>query len=182
MDSFELNKLAGAVLGSLLFVMLTAFVSDVIVYSPAPKTPGYALPEPQPVAAAAPVAAAPAEPIGVRLASADVGRGEAAFKKCAACHTNDRGGASRVGPAMWNLLDRPKAAVAGFAYSDVLKSQAAAGGKWDFASLDGFIANPRGYAPGTKMAFAGIASPKERADLLAYLRSLADAPVPLPTN
>jgi cytochrome c len=182
MDSFELNKIAGAVLSVGLFVMGMGFLSELLISSPAPRQQGFALPVPE-VTAAAPAAAAsaaPAEPLPVRLAAADAARGETAFRRCSACHTNDKAAANRVGPAMWGVVERAKASVPGFAYSDAAKAQAAAGDKWGFAQLDAFIENPKGYMPGTKMAFAGIANARERADLLAYLRTLSDAPVPLP--
>ncbi len=180
MDSFELNKIAGAVLGALLFVMGTGFLAELLVHSGTPATAGYDLPKPEPVAAAAPAAAPAAEPIAVRLASAETSRGEAAFKKCAACHSVAKGGASGIGPALWSVVQRPKAAHPGYAYSGPLAELGKKGEAWTYESLDQFVANPRGYVPGTKMAFAGIANPRERADLIAYLRTLADTPAPLP--
>jgi len=128
-------------------------------------------------AAAEKAAAAPVEPIAVRLAAADVERGKAAAKKCASCHTFDKGGKNGVGPNLWNVVMAAKGHAEGFAYSQALLGT---GGQWTYEALDAFLANPKAYAPGTKMSFAGISRPDERADLIAYLRTLADEPAPLP--
>lgn len=183
MDSFEFNKIAGAVLGTLLFVMGTGFAADVIFSPQKPEKPGYeivvAQATPAGGAAGAPAAAA-VEPIAVRLAKADVAKGANAAKKCVSCHAFEKGGANKVGPAMWNIVERTKGGAAGFPYSNALKERVAKGEKWDYASLDAFLENPKGYLPGTTMGFAGIKKADERADVIAYLRSLADSPAPLP--
>nr|WP_246747965.1 cytochrome c family protein [Methylobacterium sp. SD274] len=178
MDSFELNKVAGAVLGTLLLAMGSGFVAE-LIYSPKPAgSAGYALPEPQPEAAGGgAAAAAKVEPLPVRLASASVEKGTGAAKKCAACHSFEKGGPNKVGPHLWGVVDRQRAHEGGFEYSAALKEK---GGTWTYDELDHFLANPKTYVPGTKMAFAGIQSPQERADVIAYLRSLADTPAPLP--
>ncbi len=178
MDSFEFNKIAGAVLGTLLFAFGSGFVADAIYHSKPAGNAGYALPEPAPAAAGggAP-AAAQAEPIAVRLASANVEKGQSGSKACAACHSFEKGGPNKVGPGLWDTVERQKAAHAGFEYSAALKEK---GGTWTYADLDAFLENPKGYAKGTKMAFAGISSPQERANVIAYLRSLSDSPKPLP--
>ncbi len=178
MDSFELNKVAGAVLGTLLLAMGSGFVAE-LIYSPKPAgSAGYALPEPQPEAAGGgAAAAAKVEPLPVRLASASVEKGTGAAKKCAACHSFEKGGPNKVGPHLWGVVDRQRAHEGGFEYSAALKEK---GGTWTYDELDHFLANPKTYVPGTKMAFAGIQAPQERADVIAYLRSLADTPAPLP--
>ena len=178
MDSFELNKVAGAVLGTLLLAIGSGFVAELIYEAKPAGSAGYALPEPQPEAAggAAP-AAAKAEPLPVRLASASADKGMGAAKKCAACHSLEKGGPNKVGPHLWGVVDRQRAHESGFEYSAALKEK---GGSWTYDELDQFLTNPKTYVPGTKMAFAGIAAPQERADVIAYLRTLADAPAPLP--
>ncbi len=180
MDSFELNKIAGAVLGSLTFVMLTSFGGELLFAEKKAAKAGYelAMPAGSAVAATAPVVAA--EPIDVRLASADKAKGETTFKQCTACHTPDKGGANKVGPNMWGVMGRSKGQVAGFGYSAALKAVAAKGEKWDFATIDKFLASPKGYIAGTSMSFAGISNPKTRADLVAYLNTLSDSPLALP--
>jgi cytochrome c len=122
--------------------------------------------------------AAEAQPIGVLLASASVESGEKAAKKCAACHSFDEGGANKVGPGLWGVVNRPIAGHEGFAYSEALSGKS--GEIWDYDHLNQFLTSPKAYAPGTKMSFAGISKEAERADVIAYLRSLAAEPAPLP--
>ena len=177
MDSFELNKVAGAVLGALLFAVGSGFVAE-LIYHPKPAgNAGYALPEPEPKSGGAAAEAPKAEPIAVRLASADADKGKGGTKACAACHSFEKGGPNKVGPDLWDVVEREKAHAAGFEYSAALKEK---GGTWTYDDLDHFLENPKGYAKGTKMAFAGISSPAERANVIAYLRSLSDSPKPLP--
>jgi len=181
MDSFELNKIAGAVLATLL-VTLGLNIFSGIIFAPRPAgDAGYPLPVPQedaaPQGTAAP--AAQTEPLPVLLASADVAKGQAAVRKCASCHSFDKGGPNRVGPNLHEVVGRPKAAVPNFSYSAALKGK---GGEWTFEDINAFIQNPKGYANGPTMAFAGVGSAAERADILAYLRSLSDSPKPLPTQ
>ena len=176
MNSFELNKVAGAVLGALLFVVGSGFVAE-LIYHPKPAgKAGYDLPEPEPESAAAPTAEK-VEPITVRLASASVEKGQGGTKACQACHSFEKGGPNKVGPGLWEVVERNKGAHAGFEYSAGMKEK---GGAWTYDDLDQFLASPKGYVKGTKMAYAGIAAPQERANVIAYLRSLAEAPKPLP--
>ena len=178
MDSFEINKILGAVLFTCL-VMLALNIAASAMFTPAkPQKPGYeiAVTE-QPAEGAKPEAAAPPEPIEKLLASASVEKGEQSAKKCVACHTFTKGGPNRVGPNLYGVVNRPKASEGGFAYSDALKSK---GGNWSIDDLSAFLASPRTFAPGTKMTFVGLPKGSERADVIAYLNSLADNPAPLP--
>ncbi|MDB5651797.1 MAG: cytochrome c class [Hyphomicrobiales bacterium] len=177
MDSFEFNKIAGAVLGTLLFVMGLGIFSDALFHHAPPKVAGYNLPaaEAESAAAATPAAAVPLPQL---LAKADPKKGETLVKPCSACHTFDKGGANKVGPHLYGVVERAKASVEGFAYSDSLKSK---GGKWDYEDINAFITNPKGYASGTKMAYGGEKDPARRADIISYLRTLSDTPAPLPT-
>ena len=176
MNAFEVNKIAGAVLGALLFAAGSGFVAE-LIYHPKPAgKAGYALAEAEPEQAAA-LAEAKAEPISVRLASANVEKGQGGTKACHACHSFDKGGPNKVGPDLWDVVERKKGAHEGFDYSAGLKEK---GGTWTYADLDEFLTSPKNYIKGTKMGFAGIASPQERANVIAYLHTLSDSPKPLP--
>ncbi len=109
-----------------------------------------------------------AKPVEFYLAQADVAKGADVFKKCTACHTIAQGGANGLGPNLWATLGKPHGHVAGFAYSDALKSVP---GVWDWKSMDEWLTSPRKYAAGTKMTFAGLGNPQDRANLIAYLNS-----------
>ncbi|MHA6298653.1 c-type cytochrome [Devosia sp. CAU 1758] len=180
MDSFELNKIIGAVLGTLLFVMGVGFLAEAIYHPIENRGPGYALPEPEVAEGGAVVEEAPAVPLGVLLASASVDRGASAVRKCQSCHNFGEGEPNKQGPALYGIVGAEKAHAEGFAYSDILLQQKAEGQVWSYENLDAFLTNPRGYAPGTKMSFAGVRSPEERADILAYLQTLSSSPVPFP--
>jgi cytochrome c len=121
-------------------------------------------------------AGAAAVPIATLLATGDVAKGEAVFKKCMACHTIAQGGANGIGPNLWAALGKSHGHVAGFAYSDALKGVA---GNWDWEGMDKWLSNPKKYAPGTKMTFAGLGNPEERANLLLYINSQGSN-LPLP--
>lgn len=180
MDSFELNKIAGAVLGTLLFALGLNILAGIIFAPTKPAVPGYDLPAAEETAAAAGAGApaqAPAEPLPVLMAKADPKKGETAAKKCVACHDFTKGGPNKVGPNLYDIVGRAVASHAGFGYSAAMKAH---GGDWTYEALDAFIHNPKKATPGTAMAFAGVNKPEERADILAYLRTLSDSPKPLP--
>jgi cytochrome c len=180
MDSFEFNKLIGGLLGAVFIVFSISIVSDTIFASPSPEKPGFIIEAAEEEPAEGP--AAPAEePIAVLLASANPEAGAAVFKKCTACHTAESGGANKVGPNLWNIVNRPLASHEGFAYSAAMKEFAQGGSvAWDYEHLSNFLASPKGYIKGTAMGFAGVKKPDERANLIAYLRTLSDSPAPLP--
>jgi cytochrome c len=177
--SMELNKIFGAVLLAGLIAMLSGFASEVLVHPKKSEKNAYAVAVPQGAAVADKGAAAAAGPaaIGPLLASADAAAGQGVAKACAACHSFDKGGANKVGPNLFGVVGGPKGHVAGFGYSDALVKT---GGTWSFDELNKFIYDPKAYAPGTKMTFAGLKKDAERANVIAYLRSLSDSPVPLP--
>jgi len=180
LDTFELNKIAGAFLGTLLLAMGLNVFSSAIFRQAGLVKPGYPLPAAEEAASAGNGAAKPAiTPIADRLAKADVKKGEADTKPCQACHNFEQGAGAKIGPPLFGVVDRPKGSVAGFSYSDAIKTK---GGEWTYADLDQFLADPKAYAPGTKMTFAGEADPIKRADIIDYLHTLSDNPEPLPTS
>lgn len=180
MDSFELNKVLGALLGAIFVVFSVSLVADAIFAPHPPATQGFAIEVSEEVAGG-PAEDVPSGPSALELiATADAAAGEAAFRRCTACHTAEEGGANRVGPNLWDIVNRPVAGVPGFAYSAGMQAFAEGGTVWDYEHLSGFLVNPRGYVPGTSMSFAGIRDPQEEANLIAYLRTLSNDPAPLP--
>lgn len=182
MDSFEFNKIAGAVLGTALVVFGLNELSKIIYHAPKPEKQGYAIE----VAEAAPAAAdatagAPAEPtesLGAMLASADATKGQAVFKTCQACHDGSKGGPNKVGPNLWGVVGRMHGSHEGFAYSDAMA--ALKDKPWTYEALNTFITSPKTAIPGTKMGYGGMKKDSDRANLLAYLQTLSDSPVPFP--
>jgi cytochrome c2 len=155
-------------------------VSDIIFEGQEAEAPGYVIEVAETGGEETGGEAAGEEPIAALLANADAGAGQSVAKKCAACHNFEKGGANKVGPALWNTVNRPVAAVEGFKFSDALKAFAEGGTVWDYEHLNGFLIAPKKYVSGTSMGFAGLKKPADRANVIAYLRSLADDPVPLP--
>lgn len=178
--SMEWNKIFGAVLLAGLIAMLSGFVSEVLVHPKKSEKNAYvvAIPEGQSSHAdkggGAPTGPAPIAPL---LAKADTAAGQGTAKACAACHSFDKGGANKVGPNLFGIVGSPKGHAQGFGYSDALVKT---GGQWTYEELNKFLSDPKAYAPGTKMTFAGLKKDNERANVIAYLRSLADSPQPLP--
>jgi cytochrome c len=185
MDSFEVAKIAGAILSALLVIVGFQVALEIAETGRKPEKPGYTLPmpaEPAPgakpaeggAAVPAPVALPPtpafdAAEVAKSAAGANAQNGAAVFKKCQTCHTGDKGGANKVGPNLWGIADRPKASHEGFNYSEAMNAK---GGDWTLQDLASFIHSPKGFVPGTKMSFPGISDPAELADLLAYLDTL----------
>ncbi len=180
MDFFEWNKIAGAVLFALLMAMGLGIFSDILFHTETPETPGIVIAVATQEGDEAEAEAPEAEPIGVLLASADAGAGESAARKCIACHTFAEGEANKVGPNLWDIVAHPIGARDGYQYSDAMIAYAGEVGDWSYEALDAYLRDPAGTVPKTKMAFAGLSDTAERANVIAYLRSLAADPVPLP--
>jgi cytochrome c len=178
MNSFELNKILGAILGTCLITLALNIGAGAVFAPEKPSKPGFNIAvKEQSEGEKGGAAKEPDQPIEVLLAKASVEKGQATAKQCQACHTFDKGGPNRVGPNLWNVVNRPRASEAGFNYSAAMKGK---GGNWSFDELNKFLTNPRGYIPGTAMTFAGLTRAEQRADVIDFLHTLADNPVPLP--
>jgi cytochrome c len=180
MDSFELNKILGAILGTCLVLLVTSFTASALFAPVMPAKPGFEIAVKEaPEGGAKEAAPPPSEPIEKLLQTASVEKGEASAKKCGACHTFEKGGPNRVGPNLYGIVgDARGEGRGGFNFSAAMKAK---GGTWTYDDLNQFIANPKGFIPGTAMGFAGIPKDSERADVIDYLHTLSDNPVPLPT-
>jgi cytochrome c len=179
MDSFEINKILGALLGTCLVLLAVHIASGAIFAPPAPAKPGYVVEVKQEQQPAQPgAAAAPAgQPIETLLASASVERGTAVAKQCEICHNLGKGQGAKIGPDLFGVVGRKVASEPGFNYSAPLKAK---GGTWTFDALNTWLTNPRADVPGTLMTFAGLSNEHQRADVIAYLNSNSDKPLPLP--
>ena len=179
MDSFEFNKIAGAVLATALVVFGLKELSAAVYRTEAPEKPGFAIEVAEAGATGeAQAATAPAVSLGTLLASADPAKGAAGVKACAACHDFTKGGPNKTGPNLFDVVERGIASHEGFSYSDGMKARSAE--KWTYENLNNFIKDPKTATPKTKMGFAGVKKDQARADLIAYLASLSDAPKPFP--
>jgi cytochrome c len=179
MDSWTFNKISGAVLGTALMVLGLQNLSGILFHTeqPAHDKQGFLI-ETATAEEAEGGGAEAAASIGTLLAAADATKGATVAKACAACHDFTKGGANKTGPALYELVERPVAAHEGFAYSEGAKAKSAE--KWTYDNLNAFLKAPKKFIPGTKMAFGGVGNDKKRADLIAYLASLSDAPKPFP--
>jgi cytochrome c len=180
MSSFEINKIVASVLLALIVAWVSGLLANKLIEPRAPAKNAVAVATAPAQQAAAPAGgeqAAGPEPLGPVLASASVDAGKEVAKKCAACHTFNKGGANRVGPNLWGILDDEVAHDRGnFAFSEALKKK---GGTWSVDALNEWLWKPQAFVKGTKMTFIGLPKAKDRADVIAYLNSLSDSPKPL---
>jgi cytochrome c len=180
MDSFEINKILGAVLATCIVLLVTSFTASSLFAAKPPEKPGFAIAAKEAEAGGTKeAAAAPSEPIEKLLQTASVEKGQAAAKVCQTCHTFEKNGPNRVGPNLYGIVgDHRGEGRGGFNFSAAMKAK---GGTWTYDDLNKFLTNPKGFIPGTAMGFAGIQKDSQRADVIDFLHTLADNPEPLPT-
>jgi cytochrome c len=171
------NTIAGWVLFAGIVALGTSIVAGEMFHAERPEKMGY------PIAGVVQEgeggAAAAEQPIEVYLAKSDPAKGQQVFNKCMACHNADKGGANQMGPNLWDVLGEPIGQGKGFAFSDALSKK---GGSWNWDNLSQWLTSPRAFAPGTKMTFAGLGDPQDRANVIAFLNSHSDSPKPLPAT
>jgi cytochrome c len=181
MSSLEMNKIAGAILVAGLVAMVTGFVAHELVN---PERQGGESAgtgtETAGAASTAPAAPAAIEPVSPLLAKADVAAGQETAKKCMSCHDFTKGGPNKIGPNLWGIVGSHPAEVANYAFSDAMKGRAST--NWTYEDLNDFLVSPKKDIPGTKMTFPGLPKPQDRANVIAWLRTLADQPAPLPSD
>jgi len=176
MDSFEINKIVAAVLMVVLLVIGIGKVSDTIFHVEKPKTPGYVVDVDQVVAASTENVEEKID-ITAFMTMGDVASGKKIFKKCTACHSINKDGANKIGPALYNVVGRQVGGVSNYKYSKALAEYKKT---WTFDELNGFLIKPAKWIKGTKMAYAGLSSETDRASLIKYLNQNSDNPLPLP--
>jgi cytochrome c len=180
MDSHEWNKIIGAVLGTLIFVMVIKIASESLFDVAPPAKPGYVVEgvqEPTATNAAAPPVEEAMPDWGTVLASADVAKGHDISHRCEQCHDLSKGGPNKIGPNLYGVVGRARASHPGFDYSSAMKAK---GGSWTFDEFFKFLKSPQAYIEGTKMSFAGLPATQDRINIIAYLRTLSDSPVAIP--
>ena len=179
MDSFEINKIVAAVLMVALLVIGIGKLSNIIFHVEKPKTPGYSVEVVQATTVSSSTEKAVEEKIDIAalMAMGDVALGEKVFKKCAACHSINKGGKNNIGPALYNVVGRKTGIAPDYKYS---KALSAYNKEWTFEELNGYLIKPAKWIKGTKMAFAGLRKEKDRASVIKYLNQNSDNPLPLP--
>ena len=179
MDSFELNKIIAAILMVALLVIGLGKIADSVFYVKKPKKPGYQVEVESQLTSVTSEAVKVVEKIDIAaiMALGDVTSGEKIFKKCAACHSINKGGKNKIGPALYNVVGRAVGGVDDYKYSKALASY---GKEWSFEELNGFLKKPASYIKGTKMSYAGLRKEKDRASVIKYLNQSSDSPKQLP--
>ena len=179
MDELRFNKIAAGILCGGLLMMAGIKAAGVLLPHRHLEANAYPVAVPDaPAAGAAATAASGPGPILALLATADTAAGQKLSKKCAACHTFDEGGKNKVGPNLWNIIGADRGAVDGFTYSSAFSEL---GGKWSYAQLNGYLHTPKAWVKGTKMNYIGLKKPQDRAELIAWLRTLSSSPAALPS-
>ena len=179
MDSFELNKIIGAILMVALLIIGLGKIADGVFHVNKPEKPGYKVEVENQSTANTSQTSKVIKKIDIVavMAQGDIVSGEKIFKKCAACHSINKGGANKIGPALYNVVGRSVGGLTDYKYSKTLVSYDK---EWTFEELNGFLTKPSAYLKGTKMSYAGLRKEKDRASIIKYLNQNGDSPKPLP--
>ena len=179
MDSFEINKIVAAILMVALLIIGLSKLSNIVFYVEKPETPGYAVEVEEAAGSSNSISEVVEEKVNIvaLMTMGDVASGEKIFKKCAACHSINKGGKNKIGPALYNVVGRKVGAVNDYKYSKALAGYEK---NWTFEELNGYLIKPAKWIKGTKMAFAGLKKEKDRASVIKYLNQNSDDPLPLP--
>ena len=179
MDSFELNKIIAAILMVGLLVIGLGKIADGVFHVKKPENPGYQVNVESQLTSETSQTTEVVKKIDITaiMASGNIASGEKIFKKCAACHSINKGGKNKIGPALYNVVGRLVGGVDDYKYSKTLASY---GKEWTFEELNGFVTKPSSYLKGTKMSYAGLRKEKDRASVIKYLNQNSDNPILLP--
>lgn len=179
MDSFEWNKIIGAVLGTVMLIFVIRLVAEKVYEPEVPAKPGYVV-----EGVAGPGAGGAVAPVeeavpdwGTVLAKVDVAAGKTVSAKCEQCHDTSSAKTTKIGPPLYGVVGRARASAPGFSYSSAMMSEHE---PWNFTSLFKYLKSPASMVPGTKMSFAGLRSADDRINLIAFLRTQSDSPVAIP--
>jgi cytochrome c len=182
MSGLEVNKIIASIIVAILIIVIIGYAANIVMDNNSEEKSGVAykieLPESNlSETATTPKIESAIEPIAALLMNASIEKGEKIYKKCGSCHNYEKGSVNKVGPNLWNIINRTKAGIDGFAYSDALTKT---GGVWSYEELAAFVYKPKEYIVGTKMNFAGLKKVEDRANLVLFLRNQSDNPAPLP--
>ena len=181
MDSFELNKIIGAILLTALIIIGLGKFTDILFHVEKPKVSAYKVEglEVASTTASGQEAVKVVEAVDIKalLAMGDLAHGEKVFKKCTACHMIAAGGKNMIGPNLWSVIGRQAGVISDYKYS---KAMVAYGKEWTFEEMNSYLIKPQAYVKGTKMAFAGLRKEKDRASVILYMNSKSDSPKALP--
>ena len=177
MNAFEINKIIAAIILAVLLFFSVGKLGDFIFYVEKPKEPAYKIESSAVKVASAQTASSGSIDIKALLASGTIVHGQKVFRKCSACHVVAKGGKNKIGPVLYGVLGKQSASVSDYKYS---KALIAHGKIWSFAEMNSFLIKPQAHIKGTKMAFAGLRSEKDRASVILFMNSKSDNPLPTP--
>jgi len=177
MNGFEINKIIASIILVVLLFFGVGELTNFIFYVEKPKEPAYQVEAPAVKTASAEASGSESADIGTLLSLGTVEHGKKVFKKCSSCHVIDKGGKNKIGPALWGVLGRKSGSISSYKYSKALSGY---GKVWSFKEMNNFLIKPQAYIKGTKMAYAGLKSEKDRASVILYMNTQTDNPLPKP--